>query len=224
MKKEIVNVTCSWLSLALPWISPIKDTIEFVYSLSDQIVFGKIYDIMNNQDDDFDEWLKLTEKFDKDSGSYQKMVRQIIYNINAINEVDMLGAYSNLLRAYKNGLICKEDFFRLGFCLTKLLSQDAKFLKDNIIKDRIEENIYCISLASNNLMYNQTRGLDSGSIDEKKEYYCFTDVGKMLDKYALSFGDESKYSYSQMDENLSTQKLDYSYMETYKGESEIIEF
>lgn len=224
MKKEIVNVTCSWLSLALPWISPIKDTIEFVYSLSDQIVFGKIYDIMNNQDDDFDEWLKLTEKFDKDSRSYQKMVRQIIYNINAINEVDMLVAYSNLLRAYKNGLICKEDFFRLGFCLTKLLSQDAKFLKDNIIKDRIEENIYCISLASNNLMYNQTRGLDSGSIDEKKEYYCFTDVGKMLDKYALSFGDESKYSYSQMDENLSTQKLAYSYMETYKGESEIIEF
>ena len=214
MKKEIVNVTCSWLSLALPWISPIKDTIEFVYSLSDQIVFGKIYDIMNNQDDDFDEWLKLSEKFDKDSESYQKMVRQIIYNINAINEVDMLDAYSNLLRSYKNGLICKEDFFRLGFTLTKLLSQDAKFLKDNIRKDKIEENIYCISLASNNLMYNQTRGLDSSSIDEKKEYYCFTDVGKILDKYALSFGDESKYSYRQMDETLSMQKLSYSYLES----------
>ena len=126
----------------------------------------------------------------------------------------MLGAYSNLLRAYKNGLICKEDFFRLGFCLTKLLSQDAKFLKDNITKDRIEENIYCISLASNNLMYNQTRGLDSDSIDTKKEYYCFTDVGKMLDKYALSFGDESRYSYCKMDEDLSKQKLSYSYLES----------
>ena len=114
MKQEIVNVTCSWLSLALPWLSPIKDTIESVYSLSDQIVFGKLYDIMINQDSDFDDWLKLSEKFDEDSKSYQKMVRQIIYNINAINEVDMLGAYSNLLRAYKNGLICKDDFFRLG--------------------------------------------------------------------------------------------------------------
>jgi len=214
MKQEIFNVTCSWLSLALPLLSPIKDTIESVYSLSDQIVFGKLYDIMINQDSDFDDWLKLSEKFEEDSGSYQKMVRQIIYNINAINEVDMLGAYSNLLRAYKNGLICKEDFFRLGFCLTKLLSQDAKFLKDNITKDRIEENIYCISLASNNLMYNQTRGLDSDSIDAKKEYYCFTDVGKMLDKYALSFGDESRYSYCKMDEDLSKQKLSYSYLES----------
>ena len=139
-----------------------------MYSLSDQIVFGKLYDIMIDQDSGFDDWLKLSEKFDEDSRSYQKMVRQIIYNINAINEVVMLGAYSNLLRAYKNGLICKDVFFRLGFTLTKLLSQDAKILKDNIGKDRIEENIYCISLASNNLMYNQTRGLDSDSIDEKK--------------------------------------------------------
>ena len=222
MKEEIVNVTCSWLSLALPWLSPIKDTIESVCSLSDQIVFGKLYDIMINQDSDFDDWLKLSEKFDEDSRSYQNMVRQIIYNINAINEVDMLGAYSNLLRAYKNGLICKDDFFRLGFTLTKLLSQDAKFLKDNILKDRIEENVYCLSLTSNNLMYNQTRGLDSRSNDEKKEYYCFTDVGKMLDKYALSFGDERKYSYGQVDKNLASQKLVYFYIETYDGEIEII--
>ena len=74
MKKEVVNVTCSWLSLALPWLSPIKDTIESVYSFSDQIVFGKLYDIMINQDSDFDDWLKLSEKFDEDSKSYQKMV------------------------------------------------------------------------------------------------------------------------------------------------------
>lgn len=198
--------------MAFPWLSQIKDTVELVGSISDHILFGKLYDIMINQDSDFDDWLKLTERFDEDSRSYQKMVRQIIYNINAINEIDMLGAYSNLLRAYKLGLICKEDFFRLGFCLTKLLSQDAKFLKDNICKNRIEENIYCLSLASNTLMYNQSRGLDGNSIDEEKEYYCFTDVGKMLDKYALSFGDETKYCYNQKEKKLETQKLSYSYL------------
>ena len=218
MKKDVVNVTCSWLSLALPAISPIKDTVELVRSISDQILFGKLYDIMINQDSDFDEWLKFSENFEEDSSSYQKVVRQIIYNINAINEVEMLSAYSNLLQAYKNGLICKNDFFRLGFCLTKLLSQDAKFLMDNIHKERIEENIYCISLSSNNLMYNQTRGLDSDSSDEEKDYYCFTQMGKMLDKYALSFRDESKYRYSGREEELSKQKLSYSYIKTYKGE------
>ena len=217
MKKEVVSVAYSWLSLIFPWLSPIKDSVESVCSLSDQIVFGKLYDVMINQDSDFDEWLKLSEKFDEDSKSYQKMVRQIIYNINAINEVDLLGAYSNLLRAYKNGLICKDDFFRLGFCLTKLLYQDAQFLKDNIRKDRIEENIYCISLSSNNLMYNQTRGLDSDSSNEEKDFYCFTEVGKMLDKYALSFCDKSKYSYGEKDEELSKQRLSYSYIKTWDG-------
>lgn len=42
----------------------------------------------------------------------------------------------------------------------------------------------------------------------------------MIDKYALSFGDESRYRYGDKDESLSSQKLSYSYMETYKGEIE----
>ena len=212
MKKEIANVTSSWLSLVFPYLSPIKDTTELVGSISDKILFGKLYDIMINQDSDFDDWLKISEKFNEDNKSYQKMVRQIIYHINAINEVDMLEAYSNLLSAYKLGLICKEDFFRLGFCLTKLLSQDAKFLKNNIHRNKIEENLYCFSLASNTLMYNQTRGLGGNSIGEEKEYYCFTDVGKMLDKYALSFRDETRYRYDQREKKLEEQKLEYSYL------------
>ena len=148
------------------------------------------------------------------------MVRQIIYTINAINEEDMLYAYANLLRAYKNGCICKDDFLRLGFCLTKILSQDAEFLKNNIKKNRIEENIFCLSLSSINLMYNQTRGLDSQSRTEQKEYYCFTKIGEMLDKYALSFGDEKKYKYNLKDEPLINQKLEYARIPAWNGEYE----
>lgn len=220
MKNEVLEITSEWLSLVIPIINPITRTIENVYSLSDKILFNKLYNIIKDQDSDFDEWLKFSEKFNENSKSYYKMVRQIIYTINAINEDDMLYAYANLLRAYKNGCICKDDFLRLGFCLTKILSQDAVFLKNNIKKKRIEENIFCISLSSINLMYNQTRGLDSQSSAEQKEYYCFTRVGEMLDKYALSFGDESKYKYSSKDEPLINQKLGYSYIEIYNGEYE----
>lgn len=224
MKREIANIACSWISLGLPAMSLIKDTLGSVHSIAEGILFQKLYDIMSEQDSDFDEWLKISEKLEEDSAQYQKMVRQIIYNINAINEIDMLHAYSNLLQAYKNGLICKDDFFRLGFCLTKLLSQDAQFLKDNIQKDRIEENIYCISLTSNNLMYNQTRGIDSESSDEEKDYYCFTDMGKKLYKYALSYPDFAKYRYNEEEDDLSKQKLSYSYIKTYKGDVSIKEF
>ena len=219
MNDKLINAACSWLSLAIPCIAPISDTVEAVRSVSDKLLFDKLYYVLNNQDSDFEDWLKLSEKFDEDSVSYLKMVQQLIYYVNAINEVDMLSAYSNLLRAYKINLINKNDFFRLSFCLTKLLSEDAKYLSDNIHKQEIEENIYCLSLSANNLMYNRSRGFASDESDAEKEFYCFTQMGKMLDKYALSFGDENKYTYSAKDPELSEQKLSYTYMKNGDLES-----
>ena len=43
IKKEIVNVSYSLVSLALTWLAPIKNTVEFVYSFSDHVIFGKLY-------------------------------------------------------------------------------------------------------------------------------------------------------------------------------------
>lgn len=203
------KTVASWLSLIFPPAAAISDTIDHVHKLADNILSEKLEYVLKNQESDFDEWLKLSEKFDEDHQSYNKMVRQLIYHINAINEVDMLYAYTNLLRAYKLNLINKSDFFRMSFCLTKLLSEDAIYLKNNIKRDRIEENIYCLSLSSNNLMYNMTRGLPETAEDEGKEYYAFTHMGKMLDKYALSFTDEGKYRYNEKDAPLAEQKLSY---------------
>lgn len=208
MKDLIVKTVVSWLSLLCPLASTVVDTVENAKNISNIILFEKLEYVLKNQDSDFDEWLKLSEKFEEDNGSYNKMVRQLLYYINAINEIDILYAYANLLRSYKLGLITKSDFFRMGFCLTKLLSEDAEYLKNNINRTRIEENIYCLSLSTNNLMYNMTRGFSG----DEKEYYAFTQMGKMIDKYALSFGNEEKYHYDVKDIPLSKQKLSYTYM------------
>ena len=207
MDKSIVNVVAGWLSIVFPPASALVDTVDYVRSFSDRLLFQKLEHVLKNQDSDFDEWLKLSENFEEDSRNYDKMVQQLIYYINAINEIDMLSAYANLLSAYKLGFISKKDFFRMSFCLTKLLSEDAQYLKDNITRETIEENIYCLSLSSNNLMYNMTRGFE-----EDKEYYAFTQMGKMIDKYALSFAEEGKYQYTRNDTPLSEQKLSYSYI------------
>lgn len=93
MKKEIWDVACNWLSLAVPMITPIRETVKGVNSISESILCEKLYYIMANQDANFDEWLKLSEKFEGNNKAYQKMVKQIIYTINAINEAEMLSAY-----------------------------------------------------------------------------------------------------------------------------------
>ena len=127
-----------------------------------------------------------------------------------MNEEELLSAFSNLLRAYKDGLICKNDFFRLGFCLTKLLAEDAKYLVDNIKKEKIEENIYCISLSNIGLMYNKSRGFSENDDDAEIEFYCFTQMGKMLDKYALNYRNTDRYQYKEPDSSLAEQKLTYN--------------
>ena len=216
MKNEIINTTCSWLSLGIPCITPIKDTVEAIHSFYDKVLFDKLAYVLSNQESDFDDWLKISEKFDEDNKAYNKMVKQLIYYINAMNETDLLFAFSNLLRAYKCGLICKNDFFRLGFCLTKLLVEDAQYLSNNISKGSIEENIYCISLSNNGLMYNRSRGFSDSESDAEKEFYSFTQMGKMLDKYALNFGNEERYNYKEVDASLSEQKLTYNQNKSIK--------
>lgn len=211
MDNSLSKVAVSWLSVIFPPASAIADTIQVTRNFTDMLLYEKLAFVLNNQDSDFEEWLKISEKFEEDHEDYNKMIRQLVYYVNAINEVDILYAYANLLRSYKLNFINKSDFFRMSFCLTKLLSEDAKYLKNNIHRDRIEENIYCLSLSSNNLMYNMSRGFAENEDDAEKEYYAFTQMGKMLDKYALSFA-EGKYTYSKKDSPLSEQKLSYTYL------------
>ena len=73
MKKEISDLAYSWLAVAIPQISAIKESVGTVKSLSDTILFDKLYYIMENQDSDFNDWLKMTENFDENSSNYNKI-------------------------------------------------------------------------------------------------------------------------------------------------------
>ena len=218
MENSIINVAAGWLSIVFPPASAVVDSTEYIGSFADKLLFKKLECVLLDQESNFDEWLKISENFEEDHRAYNKMVHQLIYYVNAINEIDILYAYANLLKSYKLGLINKSDFFRMSFCLTKLLSEDAEYLKKNISKERIEENIYCLSLSSINLMYNMTRGFSESKEDEGKEYYAFTQMGKMLDKYALSFAEEGKYRYHRNDKPLAEQKLSYTHLKNAEWE------
>ena len=40
--------------------------------------------------------------------------------------------------------VCKNDFLRLGFTLTKLLAEDAEYLRSNIHREKIEEKLQLV--------------------------------------------------------------------------------
>ena len=180
-KKGISNAVFQYaidlLSIALPWLSP---TVDFLNNISDTILFQKLSQVLWKQDLDFDEWLKIAEHFDADNSTYKKTVQQLIYSIEAINEVDLLDVYANLLRAWKAGLLEKDEFFRLGWVLTKAFSSDLMYLKECYGKKDMDENQELLSLERYNLVYKRVIPLMNGAVNN---VYTITPLGiKMLSR------------------------------------------
>lgn len=190
-KKGISNAVFQYaidlLSIALPWLSP---TIDFLNNISDTILFQKLSGVLLKQDSDFDEWLKISEKFDSDNSAYEKNVRQLIYSIEAINEVDLLDVYANLLRAWKAGLLEKDEFFRLGWILTKIFSIDLMYLKNCYGKHYMGENQELLSLERYNLVNKKVTPLTNGAVDNS---YTITLLGNKMLSCGIDYEHYSEY-------------------------------
>lgn len=156
MLENALDVAVILAEVALPEITlPLNAAaiaVQTYRGYADRVLLSKLYKVLNNQDSDFDEWLKLSEKFDKSDKNYKKTVCKLVYTINAINEEELLDIYSNLLRAYKLGLICKQRFFKLTWALSNIYSEDLFELK-NIYKEKdMPETRECIALRNVNLL------------------------------------------------------------------------
>ena len=174
--------------LALP-LNAAAVAVQTYKGYADKVLLSKLYKVLNNQDSDFDEWLKLSEKFDKSDKNYKKTVCKLVYTINAINEEELLDIYSNLLRAYKLGLICKQRFFKLTWALSNIYSEDLFELK-NIYKEKdMPETRERIALRNVNLIYScfRTKYVTSISL------YNMNELGLDMLRYGIDLENADKY-------------------------------
>ena len=174
--------------LALP-LNAAAVAVQTYKGYADRVLLSKLYKVLNNQDSDFDEWLKLSEKFDKSDKNYKKTVCKLVYTINAINEEELLDIYSNLLRAYKLGLICKQRFFKLTWALSNIYSEDLFELK-NIYKEKdMPETRECIALRNVNLIDSCLRTKYVTSIS----LYNMNELGLDMLRYGIDLENADKY-------------------------------
>ena len=174
--------------LALP-LNAAAVAVQTYKGYADKVLLSKLYKVLNNQDSDFDEWLKLSEKFDKSDKNYKKTVCKVVYTINAINEEELLDIYSNLLRAYKLGLICKQRFFKLTWALSNIYSEDLFELK-NIYKEKdMPETRERIALRNVNLIDSCLRTKYVTSIS----LYNMNELGLDMLRYGIDLENADKY-------------------------------
>lgn len=193
MLENALDIAVILAEVALPEIAlPLNAAavaVQTYKGYADKVLLSKLYKVLNNQDSDFDEWLKLSEKFDKSDKNYKKTVCKLVYTINAINEEELLDIYSNLLRAYKLGLICKQRFFKLTWALSNIYSEDLFELK-NIYKEKdMPETRERISLRNVNLLDSYFRTKYSTSIS----IYNMNELGFDMLQYGIDLENADKY-------------------------------
>lgn len=193
MLENALDIAVILAEVALPKIAlPLNAAavaVQTYKGYADRVLLSKLYKVLNNQDSDFDEWLKLSEKFDKSDKNYKKTVCKLVYTINAINEEELLDIYSNLLRAYKLGLICKQRFFKLTWALSNIYSEDLFELK-NIYKEKdMPETRERISLRNVNLLDSCLRTKYVTSIT----LYNMNELGFDMLRYGIDLENADKY-------------------------------
>lgn len=193
MLENALDIAVILAEVALPEIAlPLNAAavaVQTYKGYADKVLLSKLYKVLNNQDSDFDEWLKLSEKFDKSDKNYKKTVCKLVYTINAINEEELLDIYSNLLRAYKLGLICKQRFFKLTWALSNIYSEDLFELK-NIYKEKdMNETRERIALRNVNLLDSYVRTKYGTSIS----IYNMNELGFDMLRCGIDLENADKY-------------------------------
>ncbi len=193
MLENALDVAVILAEVALPEIvlplNAAAVAVQTYKGYADRVLLSKLYKVLNNQDSDFDEWLKLSEKFDKSDKNYKKTVCKLVYTINAINEEELLDIYSNLLRAYKLGLICKQRFFKLAWALSNIYSEDLFELKEIYKEKDMPETRERIALRNVNLLDSYVRTKYGTSIS----IYNMNELGFDMLRYGIDLENADKY-------------------------------
>ena len=122
------------LGVFFPPVAMAKLSKDYMSNMSNMILYDNLKHFIQNQDSDFEEWLKLSCNFQAESCTYYETAKMLIYTINSINDDMKLSVYSNLMRAYKNEAIPldKSSFLRLSSILPNIFYDDLLFLKNNV--------------------------------------------------------------------------------------------
>lgn len=189
--KGIPKVFCDLISIISPKFAAASCATEFIASVPNIIFVDKLNRILSDGNENFFEWLKIAENYNESNDNYQDAVRQLIYNINAINETELLSVYANLLRAYKVGLLCKDEFFRLGWILSNIFSADLMFLKECYGKNDMQECAEVKRLEQRGLVYiSKSRTLVSAGV---QNLYTITDLGIKMLSCGIDYENYDKY-------------------------------
>lgn len=189
--KGIPELACNLISNICPQFAAVSCVSDFIASVPNIIFADKLSRILTDDNKDFFEWLKIADHFDESHDTYQNSVRQLIYNINAINETKLLGIYANLLRAYRADKISKEELYRLGWALSNIFPGDLMYLVKCYGQNHMEETPELRKLEQRGLVcISRAQALYDVGV---RNLYMITELGTKMLSCGIDYENHNKY-------------------------------
>ena len=202
--KEIVENAIGALQADPIACNNLKEIIvKSPFSLRDQFFWNRFYNFLRGVYLSPDDAIALSSKLFANDNDKKRNGMRIFEYIGKIDTDDTLQFMINATRSFLLGLIKISDYFRIAKALTDSLYEDLIYLSEHITEaDEIQGNIQVLALSRAGLMIEA--GID-GNEDVENQYYVFTTLGRLVDRYAISFENEERYKWYE--NKVSTPKL-----------------
>lgn len=93
----------------------------------------------------------------------------------------------NVTRCLLTDFIDLDTYFRICNAVTFTLDEDLQYLRNHITEDNIAYNASTQGLYANGLMYQSMIEVSG------RQFFSFSPIGKMVDRYAVSYDDDARY-------------------------------
>lgn len=208
-KEFIVDTVCALFGDPIAAIMAVKSIFHSPMLIQNFIFWGKYRMFMDGILTDDGAIRKLSEIF-ADNEEKIEFAERVISTIDKIETKQKALYISNLTRALCSCFICKEDYYRLLWCIVNVPFEDLLYLSGKIDNTLIYDNIHLRFLEKSNLVTkDNTPIFTKPQIEQGKNChkYTFTDFARILDQYALSY-ESKKYNYTINESPLGSKQLE----------------
>lgn len=168
---------------------------KFPFLIREEIFWSKMERYLNGIYLSEADRLKLCAKLAEDGKKRENAVR-LIECVDRTETEKVIDYLVNATRCLLTGFINLNMFFRITHIVTYTIAEDLEYLREHIDESELPYDECVQGLLTAGLMYQSVidgGDLDNEDEDKNKDRYSFTAFARIVDQYAVSYGDENRY-------------------------------
>lgn len=170
-------------------ISSLKNIKDMIFHIPTVFFWSKMQRFLLGTYHDFEEQIKMANRFGQDNDKYKEFVCQLMETIDKLDTEMKVDYFSNLTRSFLLEQIDDNLFYKLRQVLMNCTLFELEFIKKHGINDHLNYDMTIFSLINQGIV-NQAYNTS---------YYSFTDLAKCLKEHSLNEEEpKHKIEYSKL--------------------------